>query len=241
MPKKITEDENALRRPNIHYTGQRSYDEPARLPEGCDVALIPFALSDATRYLSPTKTLEYFAARRPVVSTPIQDIVEHYADAARIAHTPEEFVRACEAALGEDNAARLERGEGHAQGQHLGQHLRAHGRSADQAVARNLGRPIPPPAAGAWEGRRGARTGGRHGAGQVLWYSGSRGAGVVDTGGGDEVMAFLPGSVQEDLGGEGGRHRGRVHAGPAHLAAENERGTDMFPLGLDKILNREKS
>ncbi len=111
---KITEDD-LLRRPNLHYTGQRGYDDLPGYLKGCDVALVPFALSDATRFLSPTKTLEYFAARRPVVSTPIGDIVEHYSDAARIAATPEEFVRECEAALSEDNTERLANGTRYAE------------------------------------------------------------------------------------------------------------------------------
>ncbi|MBC8139847.1 MAG: glycosyltransferase, partial [Armatimonadetes bacterium] len=110
---KITE-EDLLRRPNLHYTGQRTYDELPGYLKGCDVALVPFALSDATKYLSPTKTLEYFAARRPVVSTLIADIVEYYSDAARIAHTPDEFVWACEAALVADNTERLDRGQRYA-------------------------------------------------------------------------------------------------------------------------------
>lgn len=113
---KITEAD-LLRRPNIHYLGQRGYDDLPRYLKAADVALVPFALSEATRYLSPTKTLEYFAARRPVVSTPIQDIVDNYTDAARIASSPEEFVRACEAALSEDNTARLSAGERHAESQ----------------------------------------------------------------------------------------------------------------------------
>lgn len=107
---KITESD-LLRRPNLHYIGQRAYEKLPGYLKGCDVALVPFALSDATKYLSPTKTLEYFAARRPVVSTPIADIVEHYSDAARIAHTPDEFVRECEAALLENNTGRFDAGE----------------------------------------------------------------------------------------------------------------------------------
>ncbi|MBC7805440.1 MAG: glycosyltransferase [Akkermansiaceae bacterium] len=108
-------DEDLLRRPNLHYTGQRGYDDLPGYLKGCDIALVPFALSDATKFLSPTKTLEYFAAHRPVVSTPIGDIVEHYSDAARIAHTPEEFVKQCEAALSDDNTVRLANGERYAQ------------------------------------------------------------------------------------------------------------------------------
>ncbi len=66
------------RRENIHYIGQRSYDElPAHLHHW-DIAMLPFALNDATRFISPTKTLEYLAARKPVISTPIADVVDPY-------------------------------------------------------------------------------------------------------------------------------------------------------------------
>ncbi|RYZ63661.1 MAG: glycosyltransferase family 1 protein, partial [Proteobacteria bacterium] len=64
--------------PNLHYYGQQSYE---RLPDflaGWDVCLLPFALNDATRFISPTKTLEYMAAGKPVVSTPIRDVAEPY-------------------------------------------------------------------------------------------------------------------------------------------------------------------
>jgi UDP-galactopyranose mutase len=134
---KITEDD-LLRRPNIHYTGQRGYDLLPGYLKACDVAMVPFALSDATRYLSPTKTLEYFAARKPVVATPIQDIVDFYQDSARIAHSPDEFVRICEAAMSEDNTERLAAGERHAQAQTWDNIVRNMGDLLDAAVAKNL-------------------------------------------------------------------------------------------------------
>lgn len=87
--------------PNLHFMGQRSYaDLPAYLA-GWDVALMPFAINEATRFISPTKTPEYLAAGIPVVSTPITDVVAAYGtlDAVKIAATPEEFIAACEAAL----------------------------------------------------------------------------------------------------------------------------------------------
>jgi UDP-galactopyranose mutase len=89
------------RRPNLHYLGAKSY---ATLPDylrGWDVALMPFAINDATRFISPTKTPEYLAAGCPVVSTPIADVVRQYGrlEAVKIAGTPTEFVAACEAAL----------------------------------------------------------------------------------------------------------------------------------------------
>ena len=83
------------RRPNIHWLGQRQYAELPSLIAGWDVCMMPFALNEATRYISPTKTLEYMAAGKPVVSTPIRDVVKPYAGIVSIADTPERFVAAC--------------------------------------------------------------------------------------------------------------------------------------------------
>jgi UDP-galactopyranose mutase len=87
------------RHPNIVYTGQRDYGELPAYLSGWEVCLLPFALNDATRYVSPTKILEYMAAERPIVSTPITDVAEPYADIVYLADTPAGFVRACEDAL----------------------------------------------------------------------------------------------------------------------------------------------
>lgn len=95
-------DEATLpRAANIHYTGQRSYDELPGYLKAFDVALIPFADNESTRYLSPTKTLEYFAGLTPVVSSPVADVVEHYRDLVRIARSPKEWVAQVQAALTE--------------------------------------------------------------------------------------------------------------------------------------------
>jgi UDP-galactopyranose mutase len=100
------------RRANIHYFGQRSYNDLPRYLAGWDVCLLPFAQNDATRFISPTKTLEYMAAELPIVSTPITDVAEPYGDIVYLGGTPEEFVAACEAALTagpEERAQRTER------------------------------------------------------------------------------------------------------------------------------------
>lgn len=93
--------ESLPRQPNIAYLGSKTY---AQLPEYAstwDAALMPFAINDSTKFISPTKTPEYLAAGLPVVSTPITDVVRHYGDleAVEIAATPEEFIAACERAL----------------------------------------------------------------------------------------------------------------------------------------------
>lgn len=88
-------------RPNVHYPGGKSYAELPAYLSGWDVALMPFAINESTRFISPTKTPEYLAAGRPVVSTPITDVIRHYGelDAVRIAGTAADFVAACEEAL----------------------------------------------------------------------------------------------------------------------------------------------
>jgi UDP-galactopyranose mutase len=94
------------RHSNIHYFGQRSYEELPKYLAGWDVCLLPFARNDSTRFISPTKTLEYMAAELPIVSTPITDVAEPYGDIVYLGETPEEFLAACEAALTSDSDER---------------------------------------------------------------------------------------------------------------------------------------
>ena len=95
-------------RDNIHYLGGKNYNDLPAYIGGWDVAMMPFALNDSTRFISPTKTPEYLAAGRPVVSTPIRDVVRPYGDMGLvlIASTPEEFVCAIETAMNDDIDAR---------------------------------------------------------------------------------------------------------------------------------------
>ena len=88
-------------RPNIHYLGAKSYKELPGYIAGWEVAMLPFARNEATRFISPTKTPEYLAAGRPIVSTSIPDVVRPYGEEglARIADTPELFVEAIREAL----------------------------------------------------------------------------------------------------------------------------------------------
>jgi UDP-galactopyranose mutase len=95
-------DEASLpRRANIHYLGARPYQELPGYLAGWDVAMLPFARCEATRFVSPTKIPEYLAAGRPVVSTSIRDVVRPYGEngVVRIADSVADFVAAVEAAL----------------------------------------------------------------------------------------------------------------------------------------------
>jgi UDP-galactopyranose mutase len=101
------------RLPNIHYLGGKKYDELPHYVAGWDVALMPFARNEATRYISPTKTPEYMAAGKPVVSTSIRDVVRPYGKKGlvRIADEAPQFVAACDAAIREDAAGRQTRAD----------------------------------------------------------------------------------------------------------------------------------
>lgn len=86
---------------NIHYLGGKNYKELPQYLSGWDVALIPFAMNESTRYISPTKTPEYLAAGIPVISTPIKDVVSPYADnkLVHIAANAQELVKCGEKIL----------------------------------------------------------------------------------------------------------------------------------------------
>jgi glycosyltransferase involved in cell wall biosynthesis len=103
------------RAPNLHYLGPKSYEELPQYIAGWDVAMMPFAMNAATRYISPTKTPEYLAAGKPVVSTPIADVVRTYGEVglAHIAGTPDAFVQAIRDALCEPAARRQALADAH--------------------------------------------------------------------------------------------------------------------------------
>lgn len=97
---------------NVHYMGQRGYQELPKFLAGWDVCLLPFAMNESTKFISPTKVLEYMAAEKPSVSTPITDVKVPYGDVVAIAETPAEYIAACERMLAqsaEENAAMAKR------------------------------------------------------------------------------------------------------------------------------------
>lgn len=95
-------DHNMLPKgPNVHYLGMKAYSDLPYYFSNWDVAMMPFALNDSTRFISPTKTPEYLAAGLPVVSTPIRDVVRTYGseDFVQVVNSPDAFIKAIELAL----------------------------------------------------------------------------------------------------------------------------------------------
>lgn len=87
---------------NIHYLGGKKYNELPQYLAGWDIALLLFARNESTRFISPTKTPEYLAAGKPVISTSIRDVVRPYGEMklVEISDTPAEFIKAAEKILG---------------------------------------------------------------------------------------------------------------------------------------------
>jgi len=86
---------------NIHYLGKKKYEELPAYIADWDIAIMPFAMNEATKYISPTKTPEYLAAGKPVISTPIKDVISPYGDnkLVHIVSNTDEFIKAAEAEL----------------------------------------------------------------------------------------------------------------------------------------------
>lgn len=132
--------------PNIHYLGGRGYDQLPAYLAYFDVALVPFAMNDATRYLSPTKTLEYMAAHKPVVSTPIRDVIELYGSVVRVGHSHPRFIRHVEDTLASPELHKAQRPREDALlSQHTWDAIAGQMRAIiDQAAARKVTRPLQP-------------------------------------------------------------------------------------------------
>jgi glycosyltransferase involved in cell wall biosynthesis len=78
--------------PNIHWVGERAYEELPNYIKAFDVCLMPFALNETTDHVNPAKALEYMAAGKPIVSTAVADVVRNFTPVVNVALTPEEFV-----------------------------------------------------------------------------------------------------------------------------------------------------
>ncbi len=85
-------------RKNIHYLGSKAYNELPLYLSGWDIAMLPFEMNESTKYISPTKTPEYLAGGKPVISTSITDVITPYGEKGlvHIADTAKDFINAAE-------------------------------------------------------------------------------------------------------------------------------------------------
>jgi glycosyltransferase involved in cell wall biosynthesis len=85
--------------PNFHYLGKKEYKQLPNYLKAFDVCLMPFIITELTLHISPTKTPEYLSGGKPVVSTPIPDVISDYSDVVKIAGNPRDFIDKVEQAL----------------------------------------------------------------------------------------------------------------------------------------------
>jgi glycosyltransferase involved in cell wall biosynthesis len=99
-----TTDVSRLRAlPNVHLLGHRDYSLLPRYAAGFDVAVIPYRINAYTRSVFPIKFFELLATGRPLVISALPAL-EDYFDAVEVARDAEDFVAACERALGDNDA-----------------------------------------------------------------------------------------------------------------------------------------
>jgi glycosyltransferase involved in cell wall biosynthesis len=96
--------------PNLFWLGGRDYQMLPNYCKAFDICMMCFAINAATEYINPTKALEYFATGKPVISTPVKDVVRQYSDVVDIVKTAEEFVAAAERVLKNRPLDRIQKG-----------------------------------------------------------------------------------------------------------------------------------
>lgn len=97
--------------PNLFWLGGRDYQQLPNYCRAFDINMMCFAINSATQFINPTKGLEYMATGKPIISTPVRDVVRQWSDVVRLATTAEEFVAQAEEALRAGAAdARVQRG-----------------------------------------------------------------------------------------------------------------------------------
>ena len=102
-------------RPNLHWLGGRDYSLLPAYVKRFDVCLMPFALNEATEYINPTKALEYMATGKPIVSTPVEDVVLQFSAVVKISKDSADFVALCKEAAARPDAVCIKRGREMAQ------------------------------------------------------------------------------------------------------------------------------
>lgn len=130
--------------PNVIFPGKQPYGELPRWMAHSDVLIMPWAVNDLTRHINPTKTLEYLASRRPVVSTSLPDLETFYADVCLLASNHQEFLEHCDRALANPDEKRLELGVERARGASWASVVDAMEGHIQDAIAARKNAPTPP-------------------------------------------------------------------------------------------------
>jgi glycosyltransferase involved in cell wall biosynthesis len=97
-------------RPNLHWLGSREYKELPAYCKGFDVCLMPFAMNEHTQFINPTKSLEYMATGREIISSAVPDVISNFGSVVNVAHSHDEFIELCRRAVEQPDQKAIERG-----------------------------------------------------------------------------------------------------------------------------------
>jgi len=97
-------------RTNLHWLGGREYQDLPAYCKGFDVCLMPFAMNEHTEYINPTKSLEYMATGRTVVSSAVPDVISNFGSVVKVAHSHDEFIQLCRQEVAQPDQKAIERG-----------------------------------------------------------------------------------------------------------------------------------
>jgi glycosyltransferase involved in cell wall biosynthesis len=97
-------------RPNLHWLGGRDYKDLPSCCKGFDVCLMPFAMNEHTEFINPTKSLEYMATGREIVSSAVPDVISNFGSVVKVAHSHDEFIQLCRHAVEQPDQKAIERG-----------------------------------------------------------------------------------------------------------------------------------
>jgi teichuronic acid biosynthesis glycosyltransferase TuaH len=86
--------ETLLARPHVSHLGPRPFEQLLPYLKAIDVGIVPYANTQFNRNSFPLKTLEYLAAGKPVVSTPLPAVLSLQSDLIALADTPHDFAAA---------------------------------------------------------------------------------------------------------------------------------------------------
>jgi len=99
-------------RSNLHWLGGREYKDLPACCKGFDVCLMPFAMNESTQFINPTKSLEYMAAGREIISSAVPDVISNFGSVVKVAHSHDGFIQLCRAAVARPDQKAIERGLG---------------------------------------------------------------------------------------------------------------------------------
>jgi glycosyltransferase involved in cell wall biosynthesis len=97
-------------RPNLRWLGGRDYKELPAICKAFDVCLMPFAMNESTQFINPTKSLEYMATGREIISSAVPDVILNFGSVVKVAHSHDEFIQLCRQAVEQPDQKAIERG-----------------------------------------------------------------------------------------------------------------------------------